>query len=252
MAVTGVKRSRPALSPTSTFGNRRARGVHPAQAEPCCQRLTNKGLHLRDAQAGNPIAETSYGPPGDAAGNNSLKPLHGATHIQSNPVLGDPAPAPHTDGRHLALSEPDPCESGESLAFETELSQHIDHHMLQLTQVPMQIHAVAVEIQHRINHKLTGTVMGDLPTAIDAVQRGRGVLRIEEEVGFRCTTPQGVTGRMLQQPNGSCLRRIEALRLFQQALLPTALPSPGLCKRHQARRLEKKCRRPCSGIGRRL
>ena len=247
-----MKRGRPALSPTSAFSNRSVRTVNPAQAEPCGQRLTNKGLHLRDAQTGNPIAETSHGSPGEATGNNSLKPLHGATHIQGNPVLGDPAPAPHTNSRHLAPIEPDARESGESLTSETEHSQHIDHHLLQLTQVPVQIHAVAMEIQHRRNHKLTWTVMGHLPAAIDAVQRGGGMIRIKEDVGFRCATPQGVTGWMLQQPHGCCLRRIESLRLFQQALLPTALPSPGLRKRNQVRRLEKKCRRPCSGIGRRL
>lgn len=84
-------------------------------------------------------------------------------------MLGDPTPAPHTDGRHLALIEPDPCQSLDSLAAETERSQHIDHHLLELTQIPVQVRAVAVEIKHWINHKLPWSVMRHLPAAIDAV-----------------------------------------------------------------------------------
>ena len=99
-------------------------------------------------------------------------------------MLGDPTPAPHTDGRHLALIEPDPCQSLDSLAAETERSQHIDHHLLELTQIPVQVRAVAMEIQNGIDHKLPRSVMRHLPTPIDVVQRGGRVLWLKEEMGI--------------------------------------------------------------------
>ena len=194
-----MNRSRPALSPTPTFGNRSVRIGLQTQTEPCCQRIADKRLHLRDVQARTPIAEASHGPPGQTTGNDGFKPFHGAVHIQGYSVLGDPTPAPHTDGRHLALIEPDPCQSVDSLAAETKRSQHIDHHLLELTQIPVQVRAVATEIQHWINHKLPWSVMRHLSAAIDAVQRGGRVLGIEEEMVFRRATSQGVTGWVLQQ-----------------------------------------------------
>ena len=116
-------------------------------------------------------------------GNDGFKPSHGAIHIQGHSVLGDPTPAAHTDGRHLALIEPDPRQSIDSLTVETELSQHIDHHLLQLTQVPVQVCAVAMEIQNGIDHKLPRSVMRDLPSSVNAVKRGGRVLWIKEEIG---------------------------------------------------------------------
>lgn len=202
MAVTEVNRSGPALSPTPSFGNRSVRTVLPAQAEPCGQRRFHKRLHVRNAQTGKPIAQTPHRTPGETTGNDGLKPRHGAIHIQGHSVLGDPAPAPHTDRRHLALIKPDPRQPFDSFTTETELSQHIDHHLLQLTQIPMQICAVAAQIQHRVDHQLPWSVMGHLPTAIDPMQRNGGMSRVEEKVNVRSTPSEGVTGRMLQQPHG--------------------------------------------------
>ena len=88
-------------------------------------------------------------------------------------MLGDPAPAAHTDSRHLALIDPDPRQSCKSLSSEPELSHHIDHYLLQLTQVPVKIHPVAMEIQNGIDHQLPRSVMRNLPSTIDAVERGR-------------------------------------------------------------------------------
>ena len=98
-------------------------------------------------------------------------------------MLGDPAPAAHTDGRHLALIDPDPRQSCKSLSSQPEHSHHIDHHLLQLTQVPVQIHPVAMEIQNGIDHKLPRSVMRDLPSSIDAVEGGWRLTRIKEEMG---------------------------------------------------------------------
>ena len=206
MAVTGRNRSRPGLSPTWTFGNRRARSVLPAQTKPCGHRLANQRLNVRNAQPGNPVAEPADGPPGEATGNNSLKPIHGATHVQGNPVLSNPAPAPHANGRHFALIKPDPRQTGESLTSETQRSHYINHYLLQLTQIPMQIRAVAMEVQHGIDHKLTWTVMGHFPAAINAMEGCWRLLRIEEEMTFRSAAPKGVTGWMLQQPHRFCRR----------------------------------------------
>ena len=91
--------------------------------------------------------------------------------------------------------------------------------------------------------------MGHFPAAVNAVQRCRGMLRIEEEMGFTGAAAKGVTTRVLQQPDrlgiGVCGRFIE------QSILPTTLQIPGLLEGNQLGRLKKKCRRPASGIQRR-
>ena len=86
-------------------------------------------------------------------------------------------------------------------AMATKCLQHINHHLFQLTQIPVQIGATTTEIQHRVSHQLTRCVMRHLPTTINAVQWGRRMLRIEQQMVFTGATAKGVTGRVLQQPD---------------------------------------------------
>ena len=124
-----------------------------------------------------------------------------ASHVQSKTVLRDPATATNTDCRNLLLIKPDPSESFNAHPLQAENLQHINHHLFQLTQIPVQIRATTTEIEHRISHQLTWRVMRHFPTTIDAVQWGRRMLWIEQQMVFTGAAAKGVTARVLQQPD---------------------------------------------------
>ena len=80
-----------------------------------------------------------------------------------------------------------------------------------------------LQIQNGIGHQLTWQMMGDISASINAVQRGWRFVGVEMQVLGTGTPPQGVTGGMLQQPNG-----FRGGRPIEEALLPKLLvpPSP--------------------------
>lgn len=116
-------------------------------------------------------------------------------------MLGDPATTADTDGSDLALIQPDPGEPVDALPSKSESLQHIDHHLLKLTQIPVQIRLMTTQIKHGIRNQLTWCVMGDLATAVDPVEGGRGTGWVEAEMGVRRAAAEGVAARMLKQPD---------------------------------------------------
>ena len=218
------------------------------QSEAMGQSLPYQGLHLGDGDARNPVAQTPHRLALEPAGHHGSKAAQITIHIQGQAVLGDPTAATHTNGSQLAALQPDAGHPIDPFTHQARLSQHIDHNLLQLTQVPMQIALAAAQIQHRIGHQLTGHVMGHLPTPINAMQRSRGIRKVKQQMVIGSTPPKGVTAGMLQQPHR--LRALGDVRFgageavsLQHALLPMLLPLPGLGEIHQLLRLEKKCRR---------
>ena len=95
-----------------------------------------------------------------------------------------------------------------------------------------------LQIQNGIRHQLTWQMMGDISASINAVQRGWRLLGVEMQVLGTGTPPQGVTGGMLQEPNG-----FGRGRLVEQALLPELLIPPSPLKRDLHGWLKKKCTR---------
>jgi hypothetical protein len=95
-----------------------------------------------------------------------------------------------------------------------------------------------LQIQNGICHQLTRQMMGHLPASINAMQRGWWFVGVEMQVLGTGTTPEGVTGGVLQNPN-----RFGGGRLLKQALLPELLIPPSPLKRDQHGRLKKKCTR---------
>lgn len=213
------------------------------------QGITKQRAHLLQGQSRDPIAETPDLPPRQAARHHGLKSGQITGHVQSQTVLGDPASTADPDRRHFALIQPHPCEPIDALTLKIKDLQHIQHHLLELTQIPMQIGLMATEIQNRISHQLTRGVMGHLAAPVDAVQRCRRLKRIKMEMSFAGTSAEGVTTGVLQQPDG--FGTTGGSRLRQQACLPKPLSLPGLLEGNELLRLKKKCRRPISGIRRR-
>ena len=213
------------------------------------QGITKERAHLLQVQSWDPIAETPDLPPGQTARHHGFKSGQITGHVQSQTVLGDPASTADPDGRHFALIQPNPCEPIDALTMQIKGLQHIQHHLLELTQIPMQVGLMTTKIQNRVGHQLTRSVMGHLAATVDAVQRCRRLKRIKTEMGFAGTTAEGVTTGVLQQPDG--FRTTGGSRLRQQTFLPAPLSLPSLLEGNELLRLKKKCRRPTSGIRRR-
>jgi len=208
----------------------------PDQIETSAQGFPQPGLNLFHRQPRPPVAQTTHPAAPETAGGDELKPAQRTGHIQSETVLGDPATASGSDGRHLATLQPDPCEARDALSHKVELRKHIQQHLFQLTQIPVQVRLVTTQIQHRISHQLAWQMVRHLPSAIDPVQRSRRNLRIEVKMLSAGTATEGVTGRMLQQPD-----RLRLAGILQKTLLPAPLSAPGLLERHRLRRLKKNC-----------
>ena len=114
-------------------------------------------------------------------------------------MLGHPAAAAHPDGRQLLPLEPNAGESLPPLSAEPLLLEHIENHPLELTQIPVQIGLMALQINHRIGHQLARHVMGDFTAAIQPVQRCRRICRIEMQVLEAGAAAERVSSRVLQQ-----------------------------------------------------
>ena len=95
-----------------------------------------------------------------------------------------------------------------------------------------------LQIQNGIRNQLTRQVMGHFSASINAMQRGRGLVGVEMQVVGTGTPPEGVTGGMLQQPNG-----FRGGRPIEEALLPKLLVPPSPRERDQGGWLKKKCTR---------
>ena len=218
------------------------------KSEAMGQSLPHQGLHLGDGDARHPVTQAPHGLALEPTGHHGSKAAQITIHIQRQAVLGDPTATTHTNGGQLAALQPDPGHPLNPFSHQADLLEHIDHHLLQLTQIPMQITVAAAQIQHRIGHQLTGHVMSHLPTPINAMQRSRGIRQVKQQMLLGSTPSKGVTAEMLQQPHR--LRALGDVRFgasesvsLQHALLPMLLPLPGLGEIHQLLRLEKKCRR---------
>ena len=87
----------------------------------------------------------------------------------------------------------------QGLSAEPLLLEHIENHPLELTQIPMQIRLMALQINHRISHQLARHVVGDFTAAIQPVQRCRWMLRIEMQVLEAGAAAERVASRVFQQ-----------------------------------------------------
>ena len=163
--------------------------------------IAQKWLHSVHTEIWAPVGEAPHRLALEAAGHHCGKSAEITIHIQSQAVLRDPPTAANTDRGHLAITQPNARHALHPLAMKVQVRQHIDHHLLQLAQVPMQVALTSSQIKHGISHQLTRHVMGHFATAIDAMQGRRRSGWIKQQMLLRSPTPQGVTARVLQDPN---------------------------------------------------
>ena len=158
-------------------------------------------------------------------------------------MLADPAAGAHADRRQLAPLQPHAGEALDPLPRQPQAFQQVDHHLLQLAQVEVQIRPVALQVEHRVEHQLTRGVVGHLAAPVDAVQgKGRRLGR-EAQVGVAGPPTQGVAGLMLQQQQG-----IGAPGMVEQPLLQESLGPPAPLEAHRPAGFKKDCVEPgCHG-----
>ena len=151
-------------------------------------------------------------------------------------MLGDPTATTHTDGGDLAVVQPQAGESGLTLTLQPQLLKDIEHNLLQLTQIPVQVRLMPAQVEHGVHHQLTREMMRDFAATVDAMQRSRRTGWVEMQVRCAGTTAQGVTGRVLEKPHG-----LRSLCILQKPFLPPFLVMPGLLEGHRSGWLEKNC-----------
>ena len=214
----------------------------PDQIKAECHGLHQQRLNLSHRQSGDPIRQTSNRQILEATGCDQAEARKLAVDVQRQAVLCDPAAAADADRPDLAVFQPETCHLWQALCLEPQSRQPIDHNLLQLTQIPVQIRGAPAQIQHRVDHQLSRDMVGDFPTAINAMQRQWRGGGIEVEMIAAGTAAKGETGWMFQEPNS-----LRSLRILKQANLPLTLSFPCPLKRHRSRWLKKNC---STGVGR--
>ena len=213
-----------------------SRLIAPLQRKARRHRRQQQRPHLVAAEPGDPVEQPPHRPIADATGHDRGKARQIAAHIERQAVLADPAARADANGRNLAALQPHPGLPCAALARQIEGGEHIEHHLLKRAQVQMQISAMALQVEHRIEHQLARGMVGDLTAAVDAKQRvgrRRGVKAQKGRIG---AAAEGVAGLMLQQQH-----RLRSVWIGEQALLPGALLRQGRRKWHQALWFKKDC-----------
>ena len=179
-------------------------------------------------EAGAPVAEAAHRPVGDATGDDVAKTGQVAGDVQGQAVAGDPAAGTDAHGSHLAAVAPHTGEPRQALPRQVQRSQYIQRNGLQPAQVPVQVGLVTTQVQNRVQHHLARAVVGDVATAINAVE---GVGKSDETVayvGYRTAAAQGVAARMLADEH-----RLAVARLPEQQVLMVLLLREELLVGHE-------------------
>jgi len=90
--------------------------------------------------------------------------------VEGEPVPGDPVARVHADRGDLLAAGPHSGERSIPFAGNSIVGERVDQRFLDLSQVPVQILLVALEIDDRISDELAGSVEGDVSSALDLEQ----------------------------------------------------------------------------------
>ena len=129
----------------------------------------------------------------DTAGNGEAERGEVVADVQREPVGGDPARDPNTDGRDLLLPHPAPREAGDALCPKAVVGAREDQHLFEIPDIAVDIPPVRGEIEDRIADRLAGAVIGDVappPAFEDLEAPGRKCLRGEEEMVSAGVAPE--------------------------------------------------------------
>src|SRR5207248_1232323 len=99
-------------------------------------------------------------------------------------------------------ARPDTGVGRVTLAGNPEIGEGVDQRLFDFSQIPVQILAMALEIDDRISHQLAGSVKCHVAAALDLEKLdapGLQKLRRRDEMLFFRRAPECDNGRMLQQ-----------------------------------------------------
>ena len=134
----------------------------------------------------------------------------------------DPFAYADADRCEFAIARPHTGEALAPLRIHTKGLTSKDERFLKRTQMRVKIPAARVEIEHRIPHQLTRTVIGRLTSAIGFKHAARKVFRIAQRTAILQSADR-VNRFMLEQKNRiagiSSQQRIDSRLLQTQAIL---------------------------------
>jgi len=117
-------------------------------------------------------------------------------------VRGHPTADVHADGGDLALLHPDAGATGNAARRQAELRQCIDNHLLEPAHVGDHVPPPLAEVEDRVAHQLSGTVIGDVAAAVRLEKLDAGPLehlRTRQQVLPAPVAAQGDHVGMLEQ-----------------------------------------------------
>src|SRR5690606_15534900 len=91
---------------------------------------------------------------GDPAGHYQVEVRQVGGHVEGEAVPGDPVFGVHSDGRQLPSTGPDAGEPFTPFTLESVERTGADERLLDLSQVPVQVLPVPLEVHYRIAHEL--------------------------------------------------------------------------------------------------
>ena len=83
---------------------------------------------------------------------------------------GHPLARVNTDRCDLLAARPDSGVGGVTFSRNAEIGESVDQRFLDLSQVPVQVLTVSFKIHDRISDQLSGTMEGDISSALDFEQ----------------------------------------------------------------------------------
>src|SRR5690349_5839972 len=106
---------------------------------------------------------------GNSARHNQPKVGKISADVESKAVVGNPLLYVNPDAGNLAALSPDPGQTGADAGADAKASQCAHQRRLKSPKVPVQVLPVVPQVQDGISHQLTGSVEGDVATALDVV-----------------------------------------------------------------------------------
>lgn len=152
--------------------------------EPGDQSIRNDRLHLIECWQRHPGVPTFAGDAGDRTtgkptGNDQIEVREIWIDIERQPMHRRPARDADADRRNLPTAltvpiirvptDPNPGRAGVPPRNQAKGPQRIDQHLFKKPDPTVDPNAEIVEIDHRIHHELSGTVIRDIPTTIGLV-----------------------------------------------------------------------------------
>jgi hypothetical protein len=137
---------------------------------------------LRRRQRNTEIAGLRHRHAGVAAGVDRRKRRQVHVDVEADAVIAAVLAHAQTKRRDLGRADIDPRRAAMPLGGHALLGKQVDHRLLDRRHQLAHLQPPPAEVEEQVDHHLTGTVVGDLPTPIGLQQRdaevGQQVLRL--------------------------------------------------------------------------